>query len=243
MQLIHGDCLEVMQTIQDESTDLILCDLPYGTTANDWDKKLPFRELWERYERIIKPHGAIVLFSQMPFTAELVMSNRKLFRYEWIWEKTNAKGFLDANRKPLRAHENLLVFYKHLPKYNPQKPEGKPYRKSLYTHQSTNYKNYKPCYAINEDGKRCPRDVITFGNRTFKGGHPTQKPIAILEYIIRTYTDEGDLVMDNCMGSGSTGVACANTGRDFIGIELDNGYFGTAKIRIEEALESLSWKP
>ena len=229
MILLQGDCLELMKDIPDKSIDLILCDLPYGTTQNKWDTVIPFDKLWAQYKRIIKDHGAILLFSQMPFGANLIMSNPKMFRYEWIWEKDNSTGFLQAKKMPLKKHENILVFYKHLPTYNPQMRQGfKPYTMES-GRGSSNYNAYSSVRTEN-DGTRYPIDMIKF-NRD-KGLHPTQKPVALLEYLIKTYTNEGDLVLDNCMGSGSTGVACKNTNREFIGMELDEKYFNIACERI-----------
>ena len=230
MKLLQGDCLELMKQVPDKSIDLILCDLPYGTTQNKWDTVIPFDKLWAQYNRIIKDNGAILLFSQMPFGANLIMSNPKMFRYEWIWEKENGTGFLNAKKMPLKKHENILVFYKHLPTYNPQMREGfKPYYNVRSNPDSSNYGDYIATPS-SSDGARYPIDMIKF-NRD-KGLHPTQKPVALLEYLIKTYTNEGDTVLDNCMGSGSTGVACVNTNREFIGMELDEKYFNIAKERI-----------
>ena len=234
-EIKQGDCLELMKDIPDESIDMILCDLPYGTTSqNKWDIVISFNDLWKQYNRIIKENGAIVLFSQMPFGAFLIQSNTRNFRYEWIWEKPNACGFLNANKMPLRAHENILVFYKKLPVYNPQKTQGKPYLAKSGNRTTTNYGQFNgDFHTENKDGKRFPRDVIKFAKE--QGLHPTQKPVALLEYLVKTYTNEGDTVLDNCMGSGSTGVACINTDRKFLGFELDEGYFEIARKRIEEA--------
>ena len=227
-----GDCLEIMKDIPDKSIDMILCDLPYGTTKNKRDSVIDLNELWTGYERIIKDNGAIILFSQMPFTAELTHSNLKLFKYEWIWEKDNSTGFLNAKKMPLKIHENILVFYKKLPTYNPQMRTGfKPYKCKQGRH-STNYGAYEQGHITESNGERYPIDIIEF--KKDSGLHPTQKPVALLEYLIKTYTNEGDVVLDNCMGSGSTGVACVNTNRDFIGIEKDEKYFNIAKERIEK---------
>ena len=225
-----------MKNIPDKSIDMILCDLPYGTTHNKWDNVIPMEPLWEQYNRIIKDHGAIVLFSQMPFGASLIMSNPKMFRYEWIWEKNQAAGFLNAKKMPLRKHENILVFYKHLPTYNPQglikldepiQEEGSANR---------NGKNYGVAdKSFIRTHKNYPTDIITFSKDA--GYHPTQKPVDLLEYLIKTYTNEGDTVLDNCMGSGSTGVACVNTNRDFIGMELNEEYFKIACERIEGGID------
>ena len=232
IQIKQGDCLELMKEIPDKSIDMILCDLPYGTTRNKWDSVIPLNKLWEQYERIIKDNGAIVLFSQMPFSAELVHSNLKLFKYEWIWQKDNGTGFLNAKKMPLKIHENILVFYKKLPLYNPQMRTGfKPYKCKQGRH-STNYGAYEQGHITESNGERYPIDIIEFQKDS--GLHPTQKPVALLEYLIKTYTNEGDTVLDNCMGSGSTGVACINTNRNFIGYELDEHYFQIAKERLEQ---------
>lgn len=234
MELLNGDCLELMKNIPDKSIDMILCDLPYGTTHNKWDTIIPFDKLWAQYNRIIKDHGAIVLFSQMPFGASLIMSNPKMFRYEWIWEKNQAAGFLNAKKMPLRKHENILVFYKHLPTYNPQGliKLDKPIQEEGSANR--NGKNYGVAdKSFIRTHTNYPTDIITFSKDA--GYHPTQKPVDLLEYLIKTYTNEGDLVLDNCMGSGSTGVACVNTNRDFIGMELNEEYFKIACERIEEA--------
>ena len=229
---MQGDCLELLGGVQDMSIDLILCDLPYGTTRNKWDKVIDLDKLWEHYNRIIKDNGAIVLFSQQPFSAKLINSNPKMFRYEWIWEKEQGTGFLNAKKMPLKSHENILVFYKKPPVYNPQMRTGfKPY-KAKQKSAGSNYDKSKPVVTIS-NGERYPLDVISF-KREGKKLHPTQKPVALLEYLIKTYTNEGGLVLDNCMGSGSTGVAALELDRNFIGIELDKHYFDTATKRIEE---------
>ena len=232
IQIKRGDCLELMKEIPNESIDMILCDLPYGTTKNKWDSVIPLNKLWKSYERIIKDNGAIVLFSQMPFSAELVHSNLKLFKYEWIWEKDNGTGFLNAKKMPLKIHENILVFYKKLPLYNPQMRTGfKPYKCKQGRH-STNYGAYEQGHITESNGERYPIDIIKF--KKDSGLHPTQKPVELLEYLIKTYTNENETVLDNCMGSGSTGVACINTNRNFIGYELDEHYFQIAKERLEQ---------
>lgn len=232
IDLRKGDCLELMKDIPDKSIDMILCDLPYGTTRNKWDSVIPLDKLWEQYNRIIKEGGAIVLFSQMPFTAELIHSNLKYFRYEWIWQKDNGTGFLNAKKMPLKIHENILVFYKKTPTYNPQMRKGfKPYKCKQGRH-SSNYGVYEQGHITESNGERYPIDIIEF--KKDSGLHPTQKPVLLLEYLIKTYTNENDVVLDNCMGSGSCGVAAINTGRRFIGIELDENYFNIAKERIEK---------
>lgn len=234
IDLKQGDCLNLMSNIEDKSIDMILCDLPYGTTENYWDRKINLAVLWAKYERIIKDNGAIVLFSQMPFTAEVVMSNQKLFRYEWIWIKNSGTGFLNAKRMPLKIHENILVFYKKLPIYNPQKREGEPYVKTKSEKTSTCYKKAKPVTTESKGG-RFPIDVVKFSKSKDRKAHATQKPIDLLEYLIKTYTNEHDIVLDNCMGSGSTGVACVNLNRNFIGMEIDETFFDVACERIERA--------
>ena len=238
IDLRQGDCLEVMKDIPDKSIDMILCDLPYGTTRNKWDSIIPLNDLWIQYERIIKDNGAIVLFSQMPFTAELVHSNLNLFKYEWIWEKDNGTGFLNAKKMPLKKHENILVFYKKLPTYNPQMRTGfKPYKCKQGRH-STNYGLYEQGHITESNGERYPIDIIEF--KKDSGLHPTQKPVALLEYLIKTYTNEGDTVLDNCMGSGSTGIASKELNRNFIGIEIDEKYYKIACERINNTQEKAS---
>lgn len=227
-----------MQDVQDESVDMICCDLPYGTTANEWDTIIRFDLLWKQYERIIKDHGAIVLFSQMPFGAKLIESAPKSlpFRHEWIWEKTRATGFLNSHHSPLKVHENVLVFYKHQPTYNPQFGAGKPYRNSKVGIGTTNYHRTKDKKIVSQsDGRRYPRDVIRIENSNRKSFHPTQKPTRLLDYLIKTYTNTGDIVLDNCMGSGSTGVACVETDRNFIGMEMNKHYFEVAKERVKQS--------
>ena len=234
--IINADCMEAMKFIPDKTIDMILCDLPYGTTHNKWDCMIPLEPLWKEYERIIKDNGPILLFAQTPFDKILGASNISLLRYEWIWEKTTPTGFLNARRMPMKCHENILVFYKSLPLYNPQKTYGHPLKESsakskLNCIKSENYGNYKlTSYCSTE---RYPRDVLKFKTDKQKSAfHPTQKPVALLEYLIKTYTNKDMIVLDNTMGSGSTGVACVNTQRKFIGIENDDKYFKISKERI-----------
>lgn len=235
--LKRGDCLELMKEIPDKSIDMILCDLPYGQTArNKWDSVIPFDLLWKQYNRIIKDNGAIVLFANGMFTADLIQSNRKMWRYNLVWEKAQPTGFLNANRMPLRAHEDICVFYKKLPTYNPQKTTGHSRKMTKAEHRKSC--KYSPDY--NEFGltsydsiERYPRSVLRFPKDIQKSAvHPTQKPVALLEYLIKMYTNEDDTVLDNCMGSGSTGVACVNTERKFIGFELDSHFYEIAQERI-----------
>ena len=234
IQLFNGDCLEVMKDIPDKSVDMILCDLPYGTTQNKWDTVIDLEKLWEQYERVIKDNGAIVLFAQTPFDKVLGASNLKLLKYEWIWDKKLGTGHLNSKKMPMKRHENILVFYKKLPTYNPQMTKGDPYNKGMVHGKSSNYGKQREVVDKNVTGERYPTSIVEFSNANRKNRvHPTQKPVELLEYLIKTYTNEGELVLDNCMGSGSTGVACVNTNRKFIGIELDEHYFGIAKERIE----------
>lgn len=227
VELLHGDCLELMGQIPDGSVDMVLCDLPYGTTRNKWDSILPLGELWGHYKRICR--GAIVLTAQSPFDKVLGASNLEMLRYEWIWEKPRATGHLNAKRAPMKAHENVLVFYDRLPTYNPQMTPGERYSVGGGASRMDNYGAFSTVRE-NNGLMRYPRSVQRFSTET--GHHPTQKPVALMEYLIRTYTDAGQRVLDNCMGSGSTGVACMNTGRDFIGIEKDAEYFALARRRI-----------
>lgn len=237
IELYQGDCLDQMDKVADHTIDMIFTDLPYGTTKNTWDVPIPLDKLWEQYRRVLKSGGVVLLFAQMPFGADLISSNRRWYRYEWIWHKTMPVGFLNANRMPLRTHENILVFYEHLPTYHPQKTPGKPYTATRSTRATRNYGRFDRATTVN-DGDRCPRDVLTFsnGNNASKI-HPTEKPVDLLAYMIRTYTDEGDTVLDSCMGSGSCGVACQHLGRSFIGIEKDLGYFEAARKRIADAVK------
>lgn len=232
---IHqGDCLGLMKEIPDKSVDMILCDLPYGTTRNKWDSVIDLTLLWKEYERIIKDNGAILLFAQVPFNVVLGNSNLKLLKYEWIWEKDSGTGFLNSKKMPLKIHENILVFYKKPPCYNPQMRTGfKPYEIKK-GHHGSNYGSDKGAIT-KSNGERYPISLIQY-KRDKEKIHPTQKPIALLEYLIKTYTNENDLVLDNCMGSGSTGVAAINTNRNFIGIEKDKHYCEIARKRIDEAL-------
>lgn len=247
MKLLKGDCLERMKEIPDASIDMILCDLPYGTTKNKWDCTLSLSDLWTEYKRLIKDNGCIALFAQTPFDKVLGASNLDMLKYEWIWEKPMATGRLNCNFAPMKAHENILIFSKsaacyvkdssHAMVYNPQMTEGKPYT-AVSGRASTNYdtKWCKEQVTVNS-GTRYPRDVQVFAHDKDKY-HPTQKPVALCEYLIKTYTIEGDTVLDNCMGSGSTGVACVNTSRNFIGIEMDKEYFRKAKQRIKDAIQN-----
>ena len=233
MMLMLGDCLEKMSTLADNSVDMILCDLPYGTTQNRWDSVIPFEPLWREYRRLCK--GAIVLAAAQPFSSALVASNFDEFRYEWIWVKSKITGVLNAKKMPVRKHEQLLVFG-GARTYNAQGL----LRVDKETRQGRSSDNYgeRKAESYTQEFTNWPRDVLEIPSEG-KTVHPTQKPVALMEYLIRTYTNEGDTVLDNCMGSGTTGVACANTGRKFIGIERDPGYFEIARERIEAASQDL----
>ncbi len=229
MKLYNGDCLEIMKDVSENSVDMILCDLPYGTTECKWDSIIPFDELWGHYWRIARDNAAIVLFSAQPFTTALIKSELRHYRYNWYWKKNNATGALFCKYQPMRCIEDICVFYKKMPTYNPQgltklaKPIiHKPKKGEVYAEKKNpslqEYKNY-------------PKHLLEF-ERDKEHLHPTQKPVSLLEYLIKTYTNEGETVLDNCMGSGSTGVACMNTSRRFIGIEKEEKYFNIARERI-----------
>ena len=237
-QLMFGDCLERMKEIHSGSVDLILADPPYQKTQNSWDSIIPLEPMWEQINRVIKPNGAIVLFGQNTFTFKLGLSNEKMFRYTLTWEKTKAGGFLNAKRMPLQAHEDILVFYKKLPTYNPQFEEGKPYTKKAVTNgDGRNYGNFDRVGQVSvNDGKRYPRSVVKFSNDNHGSLHPTQKPVALLEYLIKTYTNENETVLDFTAGSFSTGVASLNTNRKFLGIEMDEKYFDIGVKRMSDAI-------
>lgn len=239
--VFHGDCLEIMKSIPDRSIDMILCDLPYGTTACKWDSIIDLDLLWKQYQRIIKDNGAIILTASQPFTTKLISSNYKLFRYEWIYSKTKATGFMNANKMPMKQHENILVFYKKLPTYNPIevfvgiKDKRKTFNpaklKESNIYNNAGIKN--TIYHKKDNGWQMPKSIIHFKN----GGkmiHPTQKPIELFEYLIKTYTNEGDIVLDNCAGSGTTGIACINTNRNYILIEKEQKYFDIINERIDK---------
>ena len=259
IQLIKGDCLVEMQNIPNKSVDMILCDLPYEVLHKNnphaqWDRLLPFDKLWEQYERIIKDNGAIVLFAQGMFTAKLMMSNPKLWRYNLVWDKCRVTGFLNANRMPMRCHEDICVFYKSLPTYNPQYIDGEPnHSRGNGKHKETNncYGKYKADYngrtyesvprvdSTVPQGKKLPRSIISIKKEHESTVyHPTQKAVALLEYLIKTYTNEGETVLDNCAGSFSTAIASINTNRCFIGIEKEEEYFNIGVMRVIERVKS-----
>ena len=241
IDLRQGNCLELMKDIPDKSIDMILCDLPYGKTQNKKDRPLPLDILWTEYKRIIKDNGCIALFGQGTFYVDLVNSNRKMFRYDLVWDKGLTSGFLNANRMPLRQHEQITIFYKKQPLYNPQFSQGRPLhgKGTAYKSKEIKNQNYGKFNAV-EDNRAGSVEKYPTSILSFKKPHPsvalhrTEKPVDLLKYLIKTYTNEGDVVLDNCMGSGSTGVACVNTNRSFIGMEIDEEYFNTAKNRIDE---------
>ena len=238
--LLFGDCLERMKDIPNNSVDLVLVDLPYGTTQNKWDSVIDLESMWEQLKRICSDNTPKIMFAQTPFDKVLGCSNLKDLKYEWIWEKTTATGHLNAKKMPMKAHENILVFYDKLPTYNPQKTSGHKPANSYTKHQDdgSNYGKTKVGVSGGGQTDRYPRSVQVFKTDKQKVSlHPTQKPVALLEYLINTYSNEGDTVLDFTMGSGSTGVACVNTNRNFIGVELDDNYFNIAKDRIDNAVK------
>ena len=238
-KLILGDAIDEMRKLPNCSIDMVLCDLPYGTTQCKWDTILPFDDLWEQYERIIKENGAIVLTASQPFTSNLVMSKTKLFRYSLVWEKSKSTGYLNSKKMPMRSHEDILVFYKKIPTYNPQMTQGEPYDKGKAHRPTEVYREQKgEIHVKNDTGLRYPRSVQYFKTAESEGKvyHPTQKPISLMEWLIKTYTNENDIVLDNCIGVGTTAIAAINTNRRYIGIEIDKNYFNIAKERIDKLL-------
>lgn len=235
----QGDCLDVMLQIPDKSVDMILCDLPYGSTQCKWDVIIPFDLLWAEYNRVIKDNGAIVLFGSEPFSSALRLSNVKNYKYDWIWDKVKGTGFLNAKRQPMRNHELVSVFYKKQCTYNPQKTTGHKLKKSCRSKelQTEVYGEMSKDY-IYESTERYPRSIQVFSTDTQNSSlHPTQKPVALCEYLIKTYTNEGEVVLDNCLGSGTTAVAAINTNRHFIGIEREPDYVAIANQRIFDAIQ------
>jgi DNA modification methylase len=236
-KIINGECIHEMSKIPNGTIDMILCDLPYGTTQCKWDTIIPFNDLWEQYVRIIKPNGAIVLTACQPFTSNLVMSKPNLFRYSLVWEKSKSTGYLNSKKMPMRSHEDILVFYKNLPTYNPQMTEGLPYDKGKANRPTDVYREQKgEIHVKNDTGLRYPRSVQYFKTAESEGKvyHPTQKPISLMEWLIKTYTNENDIVLDNCIGSGTTAIAAIRTNRRYIGIELDINFYNITNQRIEE---------
>lgn len=247
MKLLLGDCLEKMSEIQDGSVDMVMCDLPYGTTACKWDSVIPFEPLWAQYRRVCKKNAAIVLTASQPFTSVLIASNLNMFKYCWVWEKTRPGDIFNAKNKPLKSHEDVCIFSEgttangspnKMP-YFPQEVGAGGVKTNNPDEQERAFKSKRPSHKVNHvtHGSNYPRSVIKIPNPNAGSLHPTQKPVALMEYLIKTYTHPGELVLDNTMGSGTTGVACMNTGRDFIGIERDPEYFAIAQNRILSAYE------
>jgi site-specific DNA-methyltransferase (adenine-specific) len=241
-RIYQRECIEGMRMIPDKSIDMILCDLPYGTTQARWDTVIPFDKLWEQYERIVKENGAIVLTASQPFSSILITSNLKMFKCVWYWDKVRATGFLNAKKQPLRVVEDVCVFYKKQPTYNPQFTKGKVHG----TGGSKETINKREIYGDFTDGTvpkytdvYYPKNLVRFSPE--RGLHPTQKPVALFAYLIRTYTNEGEIVLDNCMGSGTTAIAALRTGRQFIGFELEREYVEIANKRIDNELEANLW--
>ena len=234
-KLLHGDCLERMKEIPDGSVDLILTDPPFQVTQNKWDKIIPFELMWEQLKRIIKPNGAIVLFGCEPFSSALRMSNVKDYKYDWVWDKSQVTGFLNAKKQPLRQHELISVFYSKQCNYYPIMTKGKRQLKNTGC-KSSNYGKYT--YQPHYSEYYYPKSIINFPQQRIKGGHPTQKPVALLEYLINTYTTENETVLDFTFGSCSTGIACLNTNRKFIGIELDDNYFDIGAERMRNHIKN-----
>ena len=240
MQLFQGDCLEVMPTLPPSSVDMVMSDPPYGTSYCAWDAALPWPDVWAAYARVTKEDAAVALCTSQPFTSAAVMSNPKQFRCEWIWDKVNAANFANAKRQPLKQHENVVVFGKKGTRYFPQRTPGKPNHaqgnKAQPRKPTDDLQLIKARVADDLSGMKYPKTIIVFPKHSSNARfHPTEKPVALMEYLIKTYTNPGDTVLDNCMGSGTTGVACVRTGRAFIGIEKDPTYFDVAKRRIEAA--------
>jgi site-specific DNA-methyltransferase (adenine-specific)/modification methylase len=249
-KVIEGDCLKVMKEIPTDSIDMVMCDLPYGTTQNKWDSVIPLDDLWKEYNRIVKPNGAIVLTSQGPFTAKLILSNEKYFKYKVVWEKSKPTNFLNAKKQPLRKHEDVCVFYRKQPLYNPQMGTGVAYNKGVRKNQlSGSYGDFKPV-EVKSEGSRYPTDIVYFKTAESEGEvyHPTQKPVELGRYFIRTFTKEGDVILDNTCGSGSFLISAFLENRNFIGIELNQDSFQfknheTDFIRVcEERLEKARLK-
>jgi site-specific DNA-methyltransferase (adenine-specific) len=233
-----GDCLDIMKDIDDESVDLILCDPPYGVHSMDWDKILPFDKLWEHYERIIKPKGNILIFANNMFAHKLALSNEKLYRYDLVWKKSKCGSSLTAKYMPLKKHENIIVFGKSAAKYNPQMVEGEPYQRKRTQIRTNNLKYGVSSVEVDNKGTRHPITILDFPQKWRRQDqlHPTQKPLELCEWLIKTYSDENDLVLDNCMGSGSTIIGAINCKRDYIGIEIEEKYFKITEKRINNEL-------
>lgn len=237
IKLFNECCFQALRKVEDNSVDLLLTDLPYGTTNCKWDSPLPLDRLWTEYNRVCKVNAAMIFTSAQPFTSALVMSNPKNFKYTWVWEKSKATGYLNAKKMPMRAHEDICVFYRKPPVYNPQMWQSTPYDKGTAHRPTDVYGKQVATTVKNDTGLRYPRSVQYFKTAESEGKsiHPTQKPVSLMSYLIRTYTNPGSIVLDNAMGVGTTGIAAKSTDRSFIGIEIDEAYFLEAKKRIELA--------
>jgi len=238
--IILGDCLEVMPHLPEKSIDLVLCDLPYGVTACEWDKRLPLDELFNEYRRLLAPNGAIILTATQPFATDLINACRAWFRYDLVWDKVAPVGFLNSHKMPLRRHESILVFYEHLPVYHPQFTSGRPYRSKGDAERKAGVYKALPALAKENPGLRYPTSILQFPRETNNGTtrrlfHPTQKPLSLFEYLIRTYTDPEAVVLDNCLGSGTTALACIATARHYVGIEKDPIFAARSSERVEAA--------
>ena len=237
--LYNGDCIEVLSNIETDSIDMLFVDLPYGTTKCKWDICIPLDKLWEQYNRVCKINAAMVFTSAQPFTSVLISSNIKNFKYTWVWEKSKASGYLNAKKMPMKAHEDICVFYRKPPVYNPQMWQGQPYNKGKAHRPTEVYGKQVATLVKNDSGMRYPRTVQYFKTAESEGKttHPTQKPVALCEYFIKTYSNEGDTILDNTMGTGATGVAAVKNSRNFVGIELEKKYFEIARGKIEKYLD------
>lgn len=244
IKLIHGDCLEKMQELEDKSIDCIISDPPFGVTSQKWDQILSFDELWKQFNRVIKDNGAIIVFGKGIFSAKTILSNEKMYRYSLVWEKGQGIDFYHANKKPLNSHEDIMIFYKKPPTYNPQFWYSEPYKRIKLEHEAdrNNIVKWNPKVrfdSISEDGRRYPLSVLKFPKGNREKDHPTQKPVALLEWLIKTYTNENETILDATCGSASTLIAAINTHRSSIGIELEDKYFDLSKKRIENHLSEL----
>ena len=238
-KILHGDCVELMNDIATESIDMILCDLPYGTTACKWDIIIPFDKLWQSYNRVIKDNGAIVLFGHEPFSSKLRLSNLENYKYDWKWDKVRGSNFATVKIRPFNSFEDIMIFYKKQPTYNPQMIKGEPYtQKQGFVGESKQTGLHRKEVVTISDGNRYPITIIKFSKES--GLHPTQKPVDLLEYLIKTYTNEGDTVLDNCSGSGTTAIACINTNRNYICMEKDSEYYNKSIERILKHSNQLS---
>lgn len=234
VDLIKGDCLDVMPTLEKGSIDLILCDPPYGTTQNKWDIIIPFDKMWEGIRSVIKPRGIVVFTTAQPFTSQLILSNPSWYKYDIIWQKTIGSGQLNIKRQPLRMHENILVFYDKPGTYNEQKTKGAPYNITRKTESFEGNYGKQRDHTTNNDGYRHAKSVLKISNPRIKNGHKTEKPVPLMEYLIKCYSNEGDTVLDFAMGHGTTGIGCINNKRNFIGIEKTQKWFDKTSKRFEE---------